>query len=169
MYINIGELDESGCGGNLSGLISGDAIAKDGTMVVPANKDLFVGVLSNLGNASCKVGAIVQFGKDKNYELNFRIGLYDASRVTCVMTIDERTIAGELVSTRLYEYEDHGVSFDKVCKVEGDIDTKLVSCFDAATFPFSDTSSCAPRPIPTMQRPSDQVIKCIPDVGCTYE
>jgi hypothetical protein len=120
-HINIGELDEGGCIDGLLSSVDSDVIAEDGTIVVPANKDLFIQISVSRGDVACIIGTIIQFEKDKSYELQYQ--LYSDH---CAITIPQRTIAGELVPTRLYEYETSGWSTG--CKVEGDIDKKLVFC-----------------------------------------
>ncbi len=129
-HINIGELDESGCIDGLLSSVDSDVIAEDGTIVVPANKDLFIFVSSSRGDVGCLIGTVTRFEKDKNYELKYQ--LYSDR---CAITIPQRTIAGELVPTRLYEYETSGWSTG--CKVEGDIDKKLVFCVSGLA-PFGD-------------------------------
>jgi hypothetical protein len=130
MHISIGESDEGGCiDGRLSSVDS-DVIAEDGTIVVPANKDLFIQIGASFGDVGCIIGTITQFEKDKNYELKFQL-----SSDRCAIAIPQKTIAGELVPTRLYEYETSGWS--TACKVEGDIDKKLVFCLSGLA-PFGD-------------------------------
>jgi len=158
MNILIGEPDESGCMDRMRSVDS-DVIAEDGTIVVPANKDLFIFLSSSRGDVGCLIGTVTRFEKDKNYELKYQ--LYSDR---CAITIPQTTIEGKLVPTRLYEYTS---GWTTSCKVEGDIDKKLVFCV-AGLAPFGDTK-CSSRPIPSELRPSERRIKCIPDVGCTYK
>ena len=160
---HIGELDKSGCTDGTMNPVSDDVVAKDGTMLVPANKDLLIGVTHSRharGSQICSVGAIVQFEKDMNYELYYRV-----KSGACTLSVNQRTAEGEIVPTRLYEIVASGES--KACKVEGDVDRQLFSCFAAVTShisSFRGGTSCASIPAQTKSR-----IKCIPNVGCTYE
>lgn len=109
LNVHVGELDENGCIGIMnSRKVKDSSKNPDGTISIPANKDVRIHAFLQKGNYGCAIGGAANLESGKNYELTLKS--YGA---LCILGFTEKLNDGSHKKIELSTLKD---KVSKLCK-----------------------------------------------------